>query len=120
MAVVFLAVDVPVIMQLDQQSKLENPEVPQFLFIDRVPDIPAATQRRVRAVQNCAENRQDSAGAVLGMIVDAPVVVLRQVLGGSDSTENAGSAAVAVHRRGVVPVELAAASSSSFSAQSEV
>ena len=34
--------------------------------------------------------------------------------GGSDSTENAGSAAVAVHRRGVVPLELAAASSSSF------
>ena len=37
-AAVVLAVDVPVIMQLDQQSKL-NPEVPQFLFIDRVPDI---------------------------------------------------------------------------------
>ena len=47
-AAVVLAVDVPVIMQLHQQSKLENPEVPQFLFIDRVPDIPAATQRRVR------------------------------------------------------------------------
>ena len=43
-AAVVLAVDVNVIMQLDQQSKFENPEVPQFLFIDRVPDIPAATQ----------------------------------------------------------------------------
>ena len=44
MAAVVLAVDVPVIMQLDQQSKFENLEVPQFLFIDRVLDIPAATQ----------------------------------------------------------------------------
>ena len=43
-AAVVLAVDVLVIMQLDQQSKFVNPEVPQFLFIDRVPDIPAATQ----------------------------------------------------------------------------
>ena len=80
--IVVLAVDVPVTMQLEhQQSKLENPEVPQFLFIGRVPDIPAATQRRVRAVQNCAENRQDSTGAVLGMVVDVPVVLQRQVLG---------------------------------------
>ena len=55
-AAVVLAVDVPVIMQLDQQSKLEKPEVPQFLFIDRVPDIPAVPQRQVRAVQNCAED----------------------------------------------------------------
>ena len=88
-AVVVLAGDVPVIMQLEyQQSKFENPEVPQFLFVDRVLDIPVATQRRVRAVQNCAENRQDSTGAVLWEVFDAPVVVQRQVLGGSDSAEN--------------------------------
>ena len=42
--------------------------------------------------------------AVLGTVVDAPVVVLRQVPGGSDSAENSVGAAVAVHRRGVDPL----------------
>ena len=51
-AVVVLAVDVPVIMQLEnQQSKYENLDVLQFLFIDRVLDIPVVTQTSVRAVQ---------------------------------------------------------------------
>ena len=53
-AAVVLAVDVPVIMQLGyQQSKFENPEVPQFLFIDRVPDIPVATQKDSRRAKLC-------------------------------------------------------------------
>ena len=43
---------------------------------------------------NCAEDRRDSSGAVLGL-VGTPVVVQRQVRG-SDSAENSGSTASAV------------------------
>ena len=64
----------PQIQEQIVASKLENPEVPQFLFINRVLDIPAATQRRVRAVQNCAENRQDSTGAVLEGLSTRPLL----------------------------------------------
>ena len=80
MAAVVLAVDVPVTVQLDQQSMFENPEVPQFLFIDRVPDIPAATQRQVRAVQNCAEDPRFARCSSWGG-VDVSVLMQRQVLG---------------------------------------
>ena len=78
-------------------------------------DVPVVLQRQVLGVGQCRKlwrfrscRRCSSWNGV-----DAPVAVLRQVPGGSDSTENSGSAAVAVHRRGVVPLELAAASSSS-------
>ena len=53
-AAVVLAVDVLVTVQLEyQQSKFENPEVPQFLFIDRVPDIPVVTQKGTRSAKLC-------------------------------------------------------------------
>ena len=50
-AVVVLAVYVPVIMQLEyQQSKYENLEVPQLQFIVGLLDIPVVTQRQVPTV----------------------------------------------------------------------
>ena len=38
-------------------------------------------QRLVRTAQNCAADHGDLTGPVLGLVVDAPVVVQRQVLG---------------------------------------
>ena len=38
-------------------------------------------QRLVRTVQNCVADHGDLTGPVLGLVVDAPVVVQRQVLG---------------------------------------
>ena len=75
------AVDVPVIMQLRFQQFCEfNILVPGIQFIVRVLDISVLPQRQVRTVPNCAGDREDFTGAVLGWLV-APVVVQRQVPG---------------------------------------
>ena len=60
--------DVLVIMQLvfQQFYQFEFLKVPQIQFIDRVLDIPVATQRRGAHSANCAGKRRDSAGAVFG------------------------------------------------------
>ena len=66
----------------------------QQSIIDRVLDLPVATQRRLPPSVNCAEDRRDPTVAVLG-VVDAPVVVQRLVPG-RDRGENCGTSPVAV------------------------
>ena len=85
--------DVPVIISdMLQQSFVENVEVPQTQFFDRVVDF-VASQGQGCTVQT-VQTTGDSPGAVLGL-VGTPVVVQRQVLG-FDSSENCGSTASAV------------------------
>ena len=55
--------------------------MPQIQFLHRVLDVPVVSQRVVRTVSNCAQDREDSTDAVLQLIVDAPVVVQQQVPG---------------------------------------
>ena len=75
-----LVVDVPVTMQR---------QIPAVLRVLRASgSVPrqngghsSCMQRLVRTVQNCAADRGDLTGTVLGLVVDAPVVVQRQVHG---------------------------------------
>ena len=73
--------DVSVIMQPQfPQSFVDNMEVPQTQFFNRV-EVSwwlVASQRQVHSA-NCAEDRRDRTGAVLGP-VGIPVVVQQQVL----------------------------------------
>ena len=66
-------------------------KVPQVQFIVRVLDTVVIPQRQVCTVSNCAQDREDSTGAVLRLVVDAPVVVQRH-------RKLFGGAAVAVSR----------------------
>ena len=53
--------------------------VPHLQFIDRVFDITVMSQRQVRTVPNCAEERRDSTAQFLGMVFHVPVVMQRLV-----------------------------------------
>ena len=59
-----------------QQSKFENLDVPQILFIDRVPDIPVATQRRVCAVQTVQLTVEILQVPFLGLVRDSPLLCI--------------------------------------------
>ena len=100
-AVVVPAVDVPVTMQLKFQQYL------QYVFV-KVPQIQFIVSLCEHSVLHrdcaCCAEIVEFHRAVLGTVVDAPVAVLRQVPGGSDSAENRVGAAAAVHRRGVDPL----------------
>ena len=102
-AVVVPAVDVPVTMQLKFQQSLQYVFVNQIQFIVRLCEH-SVLQRDGYSQCKLCRNRRIPHRAVLGTVVDAPVVVLRQVPGGSDSAENRVGAAAAVHRRGVDPL----------------
>ena len=52
--------------------------VPLVQFLDRMVAIPAACRSLARAVHTCAD-RGDLTGTVLGMVLDAPVIVQQQV-----------------------------------------
>ena len=66
-----LAMDVPVIVQLEfQQSSFETVEVPQLQFLDRLPDIPVATQRQVLTVQTVQKTGDST---VQRVAADVPV-----------------------------------------------
>ena len=105
MAVVVPAVDVPVTMQLKFQQYMQYVfvKVPPIQFIVRLCEHSVLHRDGYSQCMLC-RNRRIPHRAVLGTVVDAPVVVLRQVPGGSDSAENRVGAAAAVHRRGVDPL----------------
>ena len=117
--------DAPAIMQLMfQQSKIKL-VVPHVQFFARAAAVPAARrflgafssvprqsgglsscmQILVRTVQNCAADRGDLTGPVLGLVADAPVVVQRKVLGCAmlGSTVDTYSASVRGGLHGRIP-----------------
>ena len=65
-------------MQLKFQQSFEFIILHRTPFIVRVLDIAVVPQRQVRTVPNCAGDRAAFTGAVLGPVVDMPVVVQRQ------------------------------------------
>ena len=75
-----LVVDVPEFVQDKfQQSVPRTVEGASLQFIDRVLDISVMPQGQVCTVPNCAEDRDDSTGAVLGqVVVDRCLVVTVQ------------------------------------------
>ena len=54
-------------------------KVPQFQFIDRVVDIPVLRAETCTHSANCAEDRRDSTGAVLGQCLRLASVVSASV-----------------------------------------
>ena len=74
-----VVVGVSGILQFRFQQSFEFIIVPQIQFIVRVLDIAVMPQSLECTVSNCAGDRAAPTGAVLGMVVDTPVVVQRQV-----------------------------------------
>ena len=95
-----VVVGVSGIMQFKFQQSFEFTIVPQIQFIVRVLDIAVMPQRQVRTVPHCAGDRAALAGAVLGMVVDTPVVVQRQVPWQGTELKTVESATVADRGRG--------------------
>ena len=76
-----LVMDVPVIIsdKFLLSMSFVNLEVPQFQFIDRVVDIPVMRAETCTHSANCAEDRGDPTGAVLGQCLRLASVVSASV-----------------------------------------
>ena len=72
----FFGLDVPVVLQQFQQ--FFDLKVPQIQFIDRVLACSCAAATCTHGA-NCADDRRVSSVGTLGLVLDMPVVVHRQV-----------------------------------------